>query len=801
MAPTRRHRADLLVSGGTLVTDSGEWPGVGIAIRGGTIVALGRPDVLPPAEEVFDATGYHVLPGVIDAHVHFREPGMSAKEGFEAGSGSAALGGVTCVIDMPNTEPPTDTAERLRDKLAGIAGRSWVDYACHGLLGTSNVDELVALHAAGVVGVKCFLGQSEAGPGCPAPPDDGTLLEAMTVLAGLGLRLAVHAENHDVMRRLIAIQRSLGRRDLAAHGSSRPPVVEAEAIQRVGLFAEYSGCAVHVLHVSSAEGVQAVRAVRRRGVDLTAETCPHYLFLAGVPDNDVRLRVNPPIRAAADAQALAAALRTGRLQFIASDHAPHRVEEKSGNNVWQVRAGINGVQHLLPLLLAHRTSLGFTLTDVVRVTSYQPSRVWNLWPRKGAIAVGADGDLTVVDLSAPWTVEAASIYSTNRWSPYLGHSGRGAPVATIVRGRIVARDGRLIGEPAGRWVPGNGARASATAAGDRVPTRSAAPQGLWPAGTKLAGLALLTSRGLPVPESVGIPSDSGPGDLDRWIAQLAAGTGRWVVRIDAPPPWRFTVNGGVSAEPSRLAGLIRQLWRSRPSPACGLVVQRRVARELDGIAIRTTAGRVVIETQAVQPGNFFQDGSTPHRWVVAAEPDGTADPPGLPATVLTAVRRALARLPVPCCVEWVLAPDGCVYFVDAKPVPAGFLAAGNVPDGEGWRGCVPVLCGTGQGRLDSTVDLAGTTLAEPRIHVAERTAVDVLSSLGSWSAGVQFATGGLLSHAVVYAAQLNIPIVLCTVPEHTATAGKGWAELTVEPGAHRLTCPADGPWSGTGGGT
>jgi allantoinase len=442
--------ADLVLTGGTLVTISGEWPRTAVAVKDGLIAAIGRPELMPPGGETLDLSGLHIIPGVVDAHVHFREPGMSSKEGFEAGSGAAALGGVTCVLDMPNTMPPTDTVERLSAKKDGIAGRSWVDYGCYGLLTGENLGELAGLHAAGVVGVKCFMGQSESGPGCPLPPGDGVLLEAMAVLARLGLRLAVHAENHDIMSHRIGQYRAAGAAGMWAHTSSRPPIAEVEAIQRAGLFAMHAGCKIHILHVSSAQATEAVVAQRAHGVDMTAETCPHYLLFA--EPSQLSMRVNPPIRTSADSQALASALRDGYLDLVSSDHAPHQEAEKDAASIWDVRAGLTGVQHMLQLLLDRRASFGLSLTDIVRLTSYQPARVWGLWPRKGDVVLGGDADFTVVDLNRPWAVTREGIYSRSQWSPYLGWRGHGAPVATIIGGQIVAREGRLIGSPRGRWI-------------------------------------------------------------------------------------------------------------------------------------------------------------------------------------------------------------------------------------------------------------------------------------------------------------------------------------------------------------
>jgi dihydroorotase len=447
--------SDLLLTGGTVVTEDGEFPNAAVAITGGRIAAIGRASVMSWSGRRIDVTGKHVLPGVIDAHVHLREPGMTYKEDYASGTGAAALGGVTCVLDMPNTEPPTNTAARLIEKLAAVKGSAWTDYGMYGLISTGDFGHVEEMTRAGVIGFKAFLGQSEHGSGCPLPPDDGELYAAMTVLSTFGVRLAVHAENHDIMRWRIEEMKRAGITDFTAHRHSRPPVVEVEAIQRVGIFAQYTGCAVHIVHVSSGDGAMAVRTIRARGVDLTAETCPHYLLLDGDEAlTNVQRRVNPPVRGHRDAAALRRALADRHLQLVASDHAPHSAAEKAGPAVWDVRAGLPGTQHLLQLLLGHREELALSLPDIVRVTSAEPARVWGLWPRKGSLAPGADGDLTVVDLDLPWTIDSTSIRAKSPYNPYLGWSSTGKAITTIVRGNVVADEGLLLGEPLGHWVAG-----------------------------------------------------------------------------------------------------------------------------------------------------------------------------------------------------------------------------------------------------------------------------------------------------------------------------------------------------------
>jgi dihydroorotase len=447
--------ADLVVKNGTLVSHLGEFPGTGVAVRDGKITMIAKDADLPAGLVVFDAQGSYILPGLIDCHVHFREPGLTYKEDFATGSAAAAAGGVTCVMDMPNTLPPVIDPSSVGIKSALANNRSWVDVAMFGLVVQENVDKLVSMGEAGIAGYKCFLGQTEAGDASPLPPDDGALLSAMTAIATTGLRFAFHAENHAVMRSLIAALKAAGRTDVSAHLESRPVVVELEAIQRVALFAQATGCKIHICHLSSSEGVQMVCDWKRRGVDITCETSANYCFLSC---DDLRrtgafLRINPPLRQQEQGAALLDAVVKGEIDVIASDHAPHSIAEKTVTDIWAVRAGMIGVETSAQLFLSRAVRYGrMTLSRFVQATSYHPSRAWNLFPRKGVIAVGADADITVVDMNKEWRISDESLHSKCALSPFSGWTGVGVPTATIIRGNVVMKDGRLIGNPVGRTV-------------------------------------------------------------------------------------------------------------------------------------------------------------------------------------------------------------------------------------------------------------------------------------------------------------------------------------------------------------
>ncbi|MDQ3448061.1 MAG: dihydroorotase family protein, partial [Chloroflexota bacterium] len=387
----------------------------------------------------------------IDAHVHFREPGLEHKEDWASGSEAAVMGGVTGVLEMPNTIPPTDRAERVAQKQRLAEGRSWVDFGLFGLLGREGVGHIRPMADAGVVGLKCFLGETT---GALPAPDDEDLLSALREAASLGLRVGFHAEDRAIIAPLIEAARAVGRTDARVHHETRPIEAEVQAIERACRLAAEAEATIHIHHMTSQAGLEAVEIWRAKGVDITIEVTPHHLLLS--TDDGARLgpltRVNPPLRPPGEGAGLLGAVAARRIEMVASDHAPHTRAEKSGVDVWQVAPGFSGVEIVLPLLLTAVQEGRLTLNDVVRVTSEGPARTWGIYPHKGAIAVGSDADLTLVDLSRHGRIDQARLHGKEPVTPFHGRPTAGAQVATIVRGRVVMRGGRLVGDPIGRMV-------------------------------------------------------------------------------------------------------------------------------------------------------------------------------------------------------------------------------------------------------------------------------------------------------------------------------------------------------------
>lgn len=443
---------DLVVRDGLVVTGSGRYR-ADLGAKDGVFVAIASPgEIDPGAAEVYDASGKVVMPGVIDGHVHFRQPGLEYKEDFTTGSRAAVHGGVTMVCDMPNTIPPTSTADRFAEKRKLADDGIYCDVGLYGLVGQENLDDLVPLIESGVIAFKCFLGETI---GKIPPPGDGVLVDALRKIAPYGVRVCFHAENDAILQHGIRKEQAAGRTDHLAHVDSRPILCELEAIDRVGLFASETGAKVHISHLSSVDGLRHIEQWRARGVDMTTETAAHYCFLSAeeMADLGARMRMNPPVRYAGHGPGLLAALAAGRIDAIATDHSPHVKEEKLKDSCWDAISGFAGVEVSLRLFLTYGVAAGkMSLEQLARATSEGPARVWGLHPKKGTIALGSDADLTVVDLDAEGTVDEDQLHGKNNVTPFNGRPTKGKAVATIVRGKIVMRDGELTGLQHGRVV-------------------------------------------------------------------------------------------------------------------------------------------------------------------------------------------------------------------------------------------------------------------------------------------------------------------------------------------------------------
>lgn len=441
--------ADLYLKNAQVVTENEVFSG-GVVVTNGKITQVVKGEAAVDAREVIDVQGKHLLPGVVDAHVHFNQPGRDHWEGYRTGTMAAAAGGVTTIMEMPlNATPPTTNVAMLQHKRDVVASEVVVDHAQWGGIVNNNLSDLATLNDGGVIAFKGFMSNSGVDF---ERIDDDVLYAGLNCMRDMGNVIGVHAENEWVTSYLGKQMRDSGRTDRASWTQSRPPETELEAIQRACYWAKVSGGNLHIVHVTIADGIRAIAQAKREGVHVTAETCPHYLFL---DEKDFErlgpaAKCAPPLRSRENVEAMWQCVAEGLIDTIGSDHSPCNWEEKAKglDNIWKAWGGISGIQTMLPALLSEGINKrGLPLPQLMKLLATNPARLFGVYPQKGAIAVGCDADLVIVDLNREWTLSADQLFYKNKHSAFVGYSFKGEVDRTFVRGQTVYHNGQITVEP------------------------------------------------------------------------------------------------------------------------------------------------------------------------------------------------------------------------------------------------------------------------------------------------------------------------------------------------------------------
>jgi len=399
-----------------------------LVIDKGKIVSITK-SRLPPSKKKIDYKGGIVLPGLIDVHVHFREPGLSSKEDWSTGSKAAAKGGITYVMDMPNTIPPTVTLRSLFDKKE-LAKNSVVNFGLYAGVSQKNLNDLKELSKQAVAFKLYMCGSTEA-----LIIDDISLqLKAFTNVAKTKKVLCVHAENEKMNK--YSYKSYKKETDPMAYAHSRPPESEVLAINDAIELAKQTNVKLHICHVSTKDGLSLIKRAKKK-VDVTCETCPHYLFMTEeyLREKRTLVKMNPPLRTEKDQKALWKGIKNGTIDIVASDHAPHTLQEKY-QNIWFAPAGVPGVETSLQLMLNAVNKRMIKLEKVNELMHDNPVKRFGLG-NYGNIEVGNDANLTIIDLKKEWEISREDLVTKCGWSPYEGWAGKGMAVMTIVNGNII----------------------------------------------------------------------------------------------------------------------------------------------------------------------------------------------------------------------------------------------------------------------------------------------------------------------------------------------------------------------------
>jgi allantoinase len=425
----------VLITGGIVSTDTDVFR-ADVIIDGERISGLTSDSSDITADETIDATDMLVVPGGVDAHTHFKDPNPDEVEGFHYGSMGAVAGGITSVVEMPQASPVSSTGAHIKEKVGVGESRSLVDFALWGAAINQDLESIEEMIDAGIVAVKSFMAGSS--PGFPRITDS-SMYDVFNLLAETDIPYGLHAESDDLLQHNLDRLQKAGKNDALAHAASRPPIVEAEAINRAIFFAEETGGRAYICHTSTISGLELIKMAKERGVDVEVETCPQYLALD--TEDLARLgpygRCAPAIRDREEVEGFWEFIEDGTMDVISSDHCGYTIESKEAgkDNIWNAPLGLSGIQTMFPAMLdefINKRNLDFT--DFVRVTSTNPAKIFSSYPRKGTLRPGSDADIAIYDLNGSWIARGEDMLHKNKWTPFEGKEIGVRVVRTLVRG-------------------------------------------------------------------------------------------------------------------------------------------------------------------------------------------------------------------------------------------------------------------------------------------------------------------------------------------------------------------------------
>jgi dihydroorotase (multifunctional complex type) len=442
---------DLVIVNGKILGPNGNILRAGIGIEDGRIVSIGNDVNLPRADEIIDAGGKIVLPGMIDMHVHFRDPGFTYKEDFVSGTKAAAAGGVTTAVDMPNSAPQTNTVEKFEEKKIIAERKAVIDFSLYAF--PAKLDNVTTFVEAGAIGFKIYMTRLRPDFSDISILDDSILLDTFKAIAETDVPACVHLDNPNISGRIRERLKATGRKDHLVRIDLREAsqVAEVEATARAIILAEEAGVKLHICHVLSWKAIELIQYAKSRGVNVTAEMMPARLVIT--MDDLHRLGPNIwafPVEREKHMKEIFQALREGTVDAFATDHAPHTKEEKAKGweNIWEMwQSGSPQLQYALPMLLTVVNKGSLSIHDLVRLYSTNPAKILGIYPRKGAIWIGSDADLTIVDLKKEIKITSDNLYSKAGYTPFEGKKAKGVPIRTIVRGETVMENGVVTGKP------------------------------------------------------------------------------------------------------------------------------------------------------------------------------------------------------------------------------------------------------------------------------------------------------------------------------------------------------------------